>query len=156
MNPSLDPRHVARAVALQILFAKLYADQAAPEIPELLEELEAKKYDSVLVQKIVSGVETHYNSIDQVVLKLAPQWPLAQIAPVDLNIIRIGIWEGFIAQLNPIKVVINEVVDLGKEFGGENSGSFINGVLGALTQNKELQASLTALAKPKPKSATTV
>lgn len=150
MNPNLDPRHVARAVALQILFAKLHADQESPDIKELLEELEARTYDQDLSNKIVEGVTKHHATIDQVIVKLAPAWPLSQIAPVDLNIIRMGIWEAFIAQLNPVKVVINEVVDLGKQFGGETSGAFINGVLGALTQNPEIQTQLLALKSPKP------
>lgn len=145
MNSPHDPRHVARALALQILFAKLYADQNPPEMAEMLGELEEAKYDKTLCEKIVTGVDLHHASIDPIIEKLAPAWPLAQIAPVDLNILRIGIWEGFMAQLNPVKVVINEMIDLGKEFGGPTSGSFINGVLGALTQNKELQTQLTTL-----------
>lgn len=152
MNSNLDPRHVARAIALQILFAKLHADQNSPETNELLEELEATSYDASLTNEIVEGVVNLYTEIDKVVQKLAPAWPINQIAPVDLAIIRMGIWEGFIAKKNPIKVVINEVVELGKQFGGETSGSFINGVLGGLAKNEELQTQVSKLHKVESKT----
>lgn len=151
MNSNLDPRHVARAIALQILFAKLHADQSSPEISELLEELEAKSYEANLTNDIVEGVVNLYPEIDKIVQKLAPAWPINQIAPVDLAIIRMGVWEGFIAKKNPIKVVINEVVELGKQFGGETSGSFINGVLGALAKSEELQLEVSKLQKSSSK-----
>jgi N utilization substance protein B len=137
----LDPRHVSRALALQTLFNR-WSDSSTGEImqaPDLLEALEVSDYDHELFQAVVDGIEPHLTKIDSVISKLAPSWPIQQIAPVDLVTLRIAIWEGFIGKLNPAKVVINEAIELGKEFGGINSSSFVNGVLGSLLKNEELQ-----------------
>lgn len=134
-----DPRHVSRAIALQVLFARLVAQQPEVPVTELLEEMEVTEYDQPLVQKLVDGVFKYFPSIDPVIAKLAPAWPIEQIAPVDLMILRMAVWEGFIGKITPIKVVINEAIELGKQFGGPSSGSFINGVLGSLMNSEELQ-----------------
>jgi N utilization substance protein B len=77
--------------------------------------------------------------IDEVIVKTAPEWPLEQITIIDRNILRIGIYELNFAKEVPPKVAINEAVELGKAFGGESSGKFVNGVLGTLY--KDLPAS---------------
>jgi N utilization substance protein B len=137
----LDPRHVSRALALQTLFTR-WSDSSTGEsmqAADLLDALEVSEYDPELFQAIIDSIEAHLEKIDSVISKLAPSWPIAQIAPVDLVILRIAIWEGFIGRLNPAKVVINEAIELGKEFGGINSSSFVNGVLGSLLKDEELQ-----------------
>jgi N utilization substance protein B len=145
---SHDPRHVARALALQQLFADIVAAQPAPDASELLSELEQPEYDNSLMQAIVDGVKLSYQVIDPVIQVLAPAWPLEQIAPVDLIVLRMGIWEGFIAKRNPLKVVINEMIELAKQFGGNTSGSFVNGVLGSLALREDLQEQLIAQLTP--------
>jgi N utilization substance protein B len=140
----VDPRHVARALALQTLFNR-WSDSSRGEVmtsADLLESLEVEEYDHEIFQAIIDGVHPHLTTIDSVISKLAPAWPIEQIAPVDLIVLRIAIWEGFIAKLNPAKVIINEGIELAKEFGGTNSSSFVNGVLGSLLKNEELQLQL--------------
>ncbi len=142
----LDPRHIARALALQTLSNKW--DDASNgnilEVEVLLEELEVEEYDHQLFTSLVEGTENIISEIDPVIEKLAPAWPIEQIAPVDVVVLRMAIWEGFIAKLNPTKVVINEAIELAKEFGGANSSSFVNGVLGSLLKDEELQQKLAS------------
>lgn len=131
-----DPRHVSRALALQQLFPKRVDIQPKVDLDLLLQELEATTYDRELFERIVSGVKDYQEQIDPVISDLAPAWPIEQIAPVDLTLLRMGIWEAFVGQITPTKVVINEMIELGKEFGGQNTSSFVNGVLGSLLTDK--------------------
>jgi len=76
--------------------------------------------------------------LDVMISKYAPEWPLDQISPIDRNILRLGLFELLLySEQTPPKVVINEAVELAKEFGGEKSGKFINGVLGKVFENGE-------------------
>lgn len=133
----IDPRHVARAIALQQLFTNLIPEATDFPADTLLEELGAAEYDAKLVAEIVAGVTEKLPEIDPIITKFAPEWPIEQIFNIDLIILRMGIWEAFLSKITPAKVVINECIELAKEFGGENSSSFINGVLGNILQQKE-------------------
>ena len=95
--------------------------------------------DQSLVWQIVTGVVEHLIKIDKIIENAAPEWPLNQITIVDRNILRIGLFELLYANKEevPPKVAINEAIELAKSFGGENSGKFINGVLG--TVYKEIE-----------------
>jgi len=86
------------------------------------------------VWELVLGVIEHIKEIDDIIRKSAPQWPLEQISIVDRNVLRIGICELLYSDKKsvPPKVAINEAIELAKSFGGENSGKFINGVLGTV------------------------
>jgi len=88
--------------------------------------------DSTFVLDLVRGVSERVSEIDKIIRETAPEWPLDQITYVDRNILRLGIFELMFAKQVPPKVAINEAVELGKAFGGESSGKFINGVLGTL------------------------
>ena len=88
--------------------------------------------DPAFIFDLIKGVEKHVPDIDKVITTTAPEWPLDQITVVDRNILRLGIYELMFAKEVPPKVAINEAVELGKAFGGESSGKFINGVLGTL------------------------
>lgn len=82
---------------------------------------------------ITKGVEEHLKAIDALIVKWAPHWPLEQITNVDRNVIRLGIYElKFSGGQVPPKVAINEAIELAKTFGGDASGKFVNGVLGAI------------------------
>jgi N utilization substance protein B len=84
------------------------------------------------IYDLISGVEKNLLKIDEIIRQTAPEWPLEQITVIDRNILRLGIYELIFAKEVPPKVAINEAVELGKAFGGESSGKFINGVLGTL------------------------
>lgn len=129
-----DPRHVARLLAVQYLFSiskiKEYGLAQPFEVDSLLQIIEEKKYNKGLYSKLVDGVENNYESIDLLITTKAPEWPIDQINPINLAVLRVAVFEAFIANLNPIKVVINEAIDIAKELSGESDGSFVNGVLG--------------------------
>lgn len=94
--------------------------------------------DTSLAWQVITGVVKHLFSIDKIIEKAAPEWPINQITIVDRNILRIGLYELLYANKEevPSKVAINEAIELAKSFGGESSCKFVNGVLG--TVYKEL------------------
>jgi N utilization substance protein B len=75
-------------------------------------------------------------TLDQIIAQYAPEWPLEQIAAIDRNIMRMALWEFAVYHHTPIKVVINEAVELAKQFGSDSAPRFVNGVLGALADHQ--------------------
>lgn len=139
MKTEHDPRHQARMLVLQKLFAKDFMDLDRQEIAlDQLKELnEFETYDENLYEELMRGVLENIVEIDRYIVKYAPAWPIEQIKKVDLEILRIAIYEGFIAQLTPPKVAIDEAIELAKSFGGSTSDKFVNGVLGAIFEKKK-------------------
>lgn len=90
--------------------------------------------DKSLIWQIITGVVKQLANLDKIIEKAAPEWPINQITIVDRNILRIGLYELIYSNKEevPPKVAINEAIELGKSFGGESSGKFINGVLGTV------------------------
>lgn len=137
LSAKKDPRHLARILATQYLFtqekirnSKLEVSVFEPNF--LLHILDEKKFDHSLYEKIIEGVEQHTKEIDSIITKKAPEWPLEKINPVDLIILRIAIFEGFIGKTIPPKVAINEAIEVDKALSSKSSSSFINGVLGTM------------------------
>lgn len=131
-------RHLARSVVLQTLF-EWDTTHASPEgAKEMLDrnvaEFGGDDIDRSFLDQLMNGVLAKQPDIDLVIEKAAPEWPLERIAPVDRNILRLGLYELLFADRAqvPAKVAINEAIELAKTFGGESSGRFINGVLGAV------------------------
>ena len=93
--------------------------------------------DKEFSETIIRGVVENTKQIDDIISATAPEWPIDQIAVIDKTVLRIGIWELMIARDVPPKAVINEAVELGKEFGSESSGKFINGVLGTIYRSAD-------------------
>jgi N utilization substance protein B len=89
------------------------------------------------VQTLVDGVSKDRKALDEVIDKSAPDWPVDQISMIDKTILQIAIFELKNQKDVPPKVIINEAVELSKEFGGENSSKFVNGVLGAIYKESE-------------------
>jgi N utilization substance protein B len=136
MKESFDPRHAARIVALQTLFEWSFNSTNLDEIiTRDAQELEVPSIDLELTKFLVQGVSGNLDTIDQIIVGAAPEWPVDQIAKIDLAALRIAIFELYIARSVPPKVAIDESIELGKEYGGENSGKFINGVLGTVVKN---------------------
>lgn len=90
--------------------------------------------DDAFIRQLVDGVISHLAKVNQIIAKAAPEWPLEQIAMVDRNVLRLGIYELLFGDYKevPPKVAINEAIELAKTFGGESSGKFVNGVLGTI------------------------
>jgi N utilization substance protein B len=95
--------------------------------------------DHSFTYNIVKGVINHVKEINQYIIRYATEWPLEQITIVDRNILRIGVYELIYDQEIPAKVAINEAIEIAKTFGGESSGKFVNGVLGAIYKDMEKQ-----------------
>lgn len=83
--------------------------------------------------ELVSGVTNHLEEIDSLIRRFAPAYPVAQLSPIDRNILRLAIHEMLFSPDVPVKVAINEAVELAKSFGGESSPRFVNGVLGSVS-----------------------
>jgi len=142
MKKANDPRHLSRELALQSLFSKDFISDKNSvidfDVSELsvLDEIDA--YNQELYTNLVDGVREKQQEIDEIIVKYAPQWPISQMKLVDLQILRLSIYEGFLSKITPPKVAIDEAIELAKEFGGESSSKFVNGVLGAVyEQNKD-------------------
>lgn len=131
-------RHLARSVVLQTLFEWDTAHTPDAETPGILarnaSEFGGSDTDKPFMEGLLAGVLAKHGDLDLIITKAAPDWPLERIAPIDRNILRIGLYELLFADRAqvPPKVAINEAIELGKIFGGESSGRFINGVLGAV------------------------
>lgn len=131
-------RHLARSVVLQTLFewdTTASTDAGATEILKRnVEEFGGDETDKPFMESLLAGVLAKKPDLDLVIEKAAPDWPLDKIAPVDRNILRIGLYELLFADRAqvPAKVAINEAIELAKVFGGDSSGRFVNGVLGAV------------------------
>jgi len=99
-----------------------------------VEEFAPNKTDNPFIEKLLDGVLGKQSELDQVIEKAAPEWPIDRISPVDRNILRLGLYELLFADRKevPAKVAINEAIELAKQFGGDNSSRFVNGVLGAV------------------------
>ena len=131
-------RHLGRIVALQTLYEyefRVQSEDTSVDIDEILtrnlERYSAAIDDKAFVEVLVKGVLGVRDDIDTKIQPIAPDWPIDQIARVDRNILRIGIYELlYQADVVPPKVAINEAVELAKAFGSDNSSKFVNGVLG--------------------------
>jgi N utilization substance protein B len=131
-------RHLGRIVALQSLYEyefRIQSDDASVDIDEILtrnlDRYDTAIEDKTFVTKLVKGVLKVQSDLDSKIAPIAPDWPIDQIARIDRNILRIGVYELLhLADVVPPKVAINEAVELAKAFGSDNSSKFVNGVLG--------------------------
>jgi N utilization substance protein B len=126
-------RHRARIAALQALYEiDCSAHDPSLVIERRLEQTELPEAGNEFARELALGVLGHQKRIDAAVGRYAPEWPVDQIAIIDRNILRIAIYEILLGRDTPIKVAINEAVELAKAFGSDSSGRFVNGVLGTL------------------------
>jgi len=127
-------RRRARMLALQALYeidsTGHEADQA---LENLLTDSNLSEENANFTRELVNGVVRNREEIDQHITRFAPAWPIEQIAVVDKNILRLAIFEILLDNRVPIKVAINEAVELAKTFGSDNSSKFVNGVLGSIS-----------------------
>jgi len=133
----MKSRTKARGLALQVLYEY---DLTGHPLGVILERrLEEEKLDDNLVEftnQIVTGVFPIIEKLDNIIAEHAPEWPLDQVAVVDRNILRIALWELAVSGTTPVKVAINEAIELAKIYGSDSSSRFINGVLGALVDHQ--------------------
>jgi len=140
----MKPRTKARSIALQALYE---IDMAGHTIDSVISErISEENLNPDIVKfatNIINGVWQFTEILDRLISHHAPEWPLDQVATIDRNILRIALWEFAIYKKTPIKVAINEAVELAKIFGSDSSSRFINGVLGSLSvQQNEIQQTI--------------
>ena len=140
----MKPRTRARSLALQVLYEVDMANHPPADVfKSRLEETPLSDELSEFARQIIFGVLPRTNNLDQLIAKYAPEWPFDQVAAIDRNILRIALWEFAVFHETPIKVAINEAVELAKQFGSESAPRFVNGVLGALADHQhEIQQAI--------------
>lgn len=138
-----DYRHQARQLALQALYEIDSTNHpVGVVISERLASDSFREEMRALTVRLVTGVLEHQEYLNTLIRRYAPEWPLDQIAVIDRNILRIAIFELLIDPDHtvPIKVAINEAVELAKTFGAESTPRFVNGVLGTLAARESQSA----------------
>ncbi|MGD0781046.1 MAG: transcription antitermination factor NusB [Dehalococcoidales bacterium] len=127
-------RHKARTLALQALYeVDSVARRPQDVVERLLSEANLSIENSDFVRELVNGAVKNRDEIDRYIQKSAPAWPVNQLALIDRNILRLAIFEILFDNKVPVKVAVNEAVELAKAFGSESSGKFVNGVLGSIS-----------------------
>lgn len=117
MQTPTDPRHLRRREAIKTLFAETFASQPNPS-------------------EIITKIHKQQSKIDKLIKDAAPQWPIDKLNKMDLAILRLAVYE-LENEDTPPKVVIDEAVELAKEYGSESSSSFVNGVLGTIYKDED-------------------
>jgi N utilization substance protein B len=130
-------RHQARIAALQALYEIDCANHAPGHVLERrLAEAKLPRAIENFTRKLVRGTLEHQDVLDLFIHRHAPEWPLEQMAYIDRNILRMAIFEFAVDGQTPVKVAINEAVELAKTFGSDSAPRFVNGVLGTLVEHK--------------------
>jgi len=133
----MKARTRARGLALQALYEIDMANHPPTEVmQERLADDELTPDLAEFVRQILFGILPLRGKLDHVIAHYAPEWPMDQIAAIDRNILRIAVWEFSVQKTTPVKVAINEAVELAKMYGSDSTPRFINGVLGSLAEHQ--------------------
>ncbi|PIR74798.1 MAG: transcription antitermination factor NusB [Candidatus Magasanikbacteria bacterium CG10_big_fil_rev_8_21_14_0_10_47_10] len=132
----MSKRHLARSIAMQTLYQWDFRGNPSAALPAIVDQtigefgagLENDEYIPTTVEAVTDNVKV----IDEKIEQYAQNWPLVQMSIIDRNILRIGVYELFYNDNIPAKVAINEAIELAKNYGGQSSGKFVNGILGAM------------------------
>ena len=136
-KPAPTRQRRGRVLALQVLYeADVTGHRWGESLRTHAAAVKAPKAVAAFAEERVAGVLEAKVAIDEVIRRYAPAWPLDQVSAVDRNILRIALYELRPGSPTPPKVAINEAVELAKEFGGEGSSRFVNGVLGAAVEGE--------------------
>jgi len=135
-------RHLARSIALQSLYEWDFSDKTGDLVAIVqrnMDEFAPGMNEPEFVWRVINGVVQHLKEIDAIIAASAVEWPFDKIALIDRNVLRIGVYELLFADHEeiPYKVAINEAIELAKNYGGVNSGKFVNGVLGTVYKQLE-------------------
>lgn len=151
----MSNRHLARTIAMQSLYQWDFLGQDDARLPEVIafnrSEFAPDFDDGGFVESLVEGTLKNRPAIDGIITAFAPDWPLDSITIIDRNILRLGCYELKFSETVPSKVAINEAIELAKSFGGEASGRFVNGVLGAIYKDMIAKNELKEADKIVPK-----
>jgi N utilization substance protein B len=134
MTQMLGTRRKARVIALQILYeVDLTNHEAQETIDRFMAEQALPEENRLFVRSLVDGIISNIDDLDNYIREFATAWPVEQLALIDRNILRLAIYEILIEHTVPLKVAINEAIELAKKFGGDNSARFVNGVLSSVS-----------------------
>jgi len=151
----MSNRHLARTIVLQVLYQWDFHEYKTDQLKEwkkyVCEEFAPKFNDEGFIDELISGVLDHHKEIDEMINQFAPDWPIETITTVDRNVLRLGAYELKFSENIPSKVALNEAIELAKGFGGEASGRFVNGVLGAVYKDMIAKGEEKKIDKEPPK-----
>lgn len=139
----MSSRHLSRSIVMQSLYEWDFFGKKSKDLKKIvkknIKEFGLGLKDVSLIWQLVDGISANLSQIDKIIEKAAPEWPIEQIGIIDRNVLRIGLFELLYGKKDevPPKVAINEAIELAKNFGGESSGKFINGVLGTVYREIE-------------------
>jgi len=134
-SPTNSRRHQARELAIQVLYEVDVTEHSAAEVLARARSQHAPHEETfAYLTRLVRGIQVDGTRIDALIGAAAPQFPVAQLPAVDRNVLRVAIQELVNHPDVPPKAAINEAVDLAKRYGGDNSGRFVNGVLGTVLE----------------------
>jgi len=155
-------RHLSRIIAIQTLYEWWFVSERFPtgetyDKKKKITEIADRNYENYkkavsnrdFIDELVWGVIDNQEKIDRIIVPAAPEWPIAQIALMDLVVLRLAIFELLFKREVPPKVAINEAVELSKAFGGPNSSRFVNGVLGTVYRASDIYDPKDDEKKPK-------
>ncbi len=134
----MSNRHLARSMVMQCLYQWDFRGQPSAALPAITEQVIAEfglgldDENKDFVRETVEKVVDKLPAIDEKIIAYAPKWPLTQMSAVDRNILRVGAFELYFSGAIPAKVAINEAIEIAKSYGGQSSGKFVNGILGAM------------------------
>jgi len=138
----MSSRHLARSIIMQSLYQWDFRGQPTAVMPAIIEQNitefgagveDEKEY----IENTINAIADNLSKIDKVIVDYATNWPMDQITLIDRNILRIGVYELLLNDDIPAKVAINEAIEIAKTYGGQSSGKFVNGVLGAIYKDIE-------------------
>jgi N utilization substance protein B len=133
----MKPRTRARSLALQALYELDLTEHPLEDVLSL--RLKDHELDDDLMEfaaRLARGVMPLRKQLDQYIAEHAPEWPIEQVSVIDRNLIRMAVWEFAVSGETPVKVAINEAVELAKRYGSDSSSRFVNGVLGSLAERR--------------------
>ena len=134
----MKTRRRARRVTLETLYEYDIVSHDPDEVLEQrLETSPMERAGVEFAQQLIHGVIAYQEQMDTLIARFAPEWPLDQMAVIDRNVLRIAIYEFLATDETPVKVAINEAVELAKVYGSDSAPRFINGVLGTLADHQE-------------------
>lgn len=135
---SASYRHVSRIAVMQALFAHDFHEKSSETtLDYILKELTEYNIETQFAHELINGILKYDHKLQELILSHAPEWPWEKIAPLDRNILKIGIYEILYSQDVPPLVAINEAIEIAKQFGSDSSSKFINGVLSAVFEKKK-------------------
>ncbi|MEK7620436.1 MAG: transcription antitermination factor NusB [Patescibacteria group bacterium] len=156
----MSNRHLSRTIALQSLYQWDFLGMPEGKLPEIIafnrEEFAPNFEDEGFIEELISGVVDHRPELNEIITKFAPNYTIDSITVIDRNVLRLGVFELKFHERIPAKVAINEAIELAKGFGGQASGRFVNGVLGAIYKDMVAHGEIKEVDKQKKEEPTDI